>query len=68
MATMIVGISSEVYRRTRERLESRNRELEANLEHEAAQRVDHERELQQGARNPAIIAAEINSAGSRIRD
>lgn len=47
MATMIVGISSELYRRMRERLEFRNRELQDNLEHEAAQREAHERELEQ---------------------
>ena len=47
MATMIVGTSSELYRRMRERLEFRTRELQNNLEHEAAQREGHERELEQ---------------------
>jgi sigma-B regulation protein RsbU (phosphoserine phosphatase) len=47
MATMIVGVSSELYRRMREHLESRNRELQTNLEREATQRERQERELQQ---------------------
>jgi len=44
---MIVGVSSELYRRMREHLESRNRELQMNLEREATQRERQERELQQ---------------------
>ena len=47
MATMIVGVSSELYRRTRERLESRNRELERTIQQEAAERALHEQELEQ---------------------
>jgi phosphoserine phosphatase RsbU/P len=47
MATMIVGVSSELYRRMREHLESRNRELQTSLEHESVQRERRERELQQ---------------------
>ena len=47
MATMIVGVSSELYRRTRERLESRNRELERTIKQEAAERALHEQELEQ---------------------
>src|SRR5262252_9375611 len=47
IATMIVGVSSELYRRMREHLESRNRELQMNLEREATQRERQERELQQ---------------------
>ena len=47
MATMIVGVSVELYRGMRERLESRNRELQTNLEREAAERESHERELEQ---------------------
>ena len=47
MATMIVGVSSELYRRTRERLESRNRELQRTIELEAAERVLRGQELEQ---------------------
>jgi len=47
MATMIVGVSAELYRRMRDRLESRNRELQTNLDREAAHREHQERELQQ---------------------
>ncbi len=47
MATMIVGVSSELYRRTRERLESRNRELQRTIEQEAAERALHGQELEQ---------------------
>ncbi len=47
MATMIVGISTEIYRRTRERLESRNRDLQHTIEMEVAQRVAQGHELQQ---------------------
>lgn len=46
-ATMIVGISSELYRRTRERLERKNRELEHAIEIGAAERESQEQELQQ---------------------
>jgi phosphoserine phosphatase RsbU/P len=47
MATMIVGISMELYRRARERLESKNRELEQRIEREAAERELQGQELQQ---------------------
>jgi len=47
MATMIVGISTQLYRRTRERLESRNRELQHVVEVEAAERKIHGQELEQ---------------------
>jgi phosphoserine phosphatase RsbU/P len=47
MATMIVGTSTQLYRRTRERLESRNRELQRVVEIEAAERKIHGQELQQ---------------------
>jgi len=47
MATMIVGVSTELYRRTRERLESRNRELQRTIELEAAERALHGQELEQ---------------------
>jgi len=47
MATMIVGVSSEIYKRTRERLEAKNRELQRTIEREAAEREQHGQELQQ---------------------
>jgi len=47
MATMIVGICTELYRRARERLESRNRELQQVLDQETARRERQEQELQQ---------------------
>jgi phosphoserine phosphatase RsbU/P len=47
MATMIVGISTQLYRRARERLESRNRELQRTVEVEAAERKLHGEELNQ---------------------
>jgi sigma-B regulation protein RsbU (phosphoserine phosphatase) len=47
MATMIVGVSTQLYRRTRERLESKNRELQQAIEVETAQRELQGQELQQ---------------------
>lgn len=47
MATMIVGVSMELYRRTRERLETRNRELQQAIEREAVERELQSQELQQ---------------------
>ena len=47
MATMIVGVVSQVYRQTRELLELKNRELQSTLEQEAAARELHGQELQQ---------------------
>jgi hypothetical protein len=47
MATMIVGVSTELYRRARERLESRNRELQQVIEQETALRERQEQELEQ---------------------
>ncbi len=47
MATMIVGISTQLYRRMRERLESSNRELRQKVELDAAERDLREKELQQ---------------------
>ncbi|HXJ85693.1 MAG TPA: PP2C family protein-serine/threonine phosphatase [Candidatus Binatia bacterium] len=47
MATMIVGVSTELYRRARERLESRNRQLQQVIEQETARRERQEQELQQ---------------------
>ena len=47
MATMIVGVIAELYKRTRDRLEAKNRELQHTLEQEAAEREQHGQELQQ---------------------
>jgi sigma-B regulation protein RsbU (phosphoserine phosphatase) len=47
MATMIVGVSTQFYRRMRERLEIRNRELEVKVELVAAASQRHEQELEQ---------------------
>ena len=47
MATVIVGVVSQVYRDTRERLESKNRELQQAIELEAAEHELQGRELQQ---------------------
>lgn len=47
MATMIVGISTELYRRARERLEQKNRELEQTIERETAEREAQGQELEQ---------------------
>jgi serine phosphatase RsbU (regulator of sigma subunit) len=47
MASMIFGVSSQIYRRTRERLESKNRELQQTIEREAIERELHGQELQQ---------------------
>ena len=47
MATMIVGVSTELYRRARERLELRNRELQQVIEQETARRERQEQELVQ---------------------
>ena len=47
IATMIVGVSTQLYHRMRERLEIRNRELERKVELVAAERELHEQELQQ---------------------
>ncbi len=47
MATVIFGVSSQIYRRTRERLESKNHELQQTIEREAVERELHGQELQQ---------------------
>lgn len=47
MATVIVGVSTELYRRARERLESKNRALQQAIEQETAHRERQEKELQQ---------------------
>ncbi len=47
MATMIFGVSSHIYRRTRERLETKNRDLQRTLAEEAAARELQGQELQQ---------------------
>jgi len=46
MACVIYGVTSQIYRRTREKLESRNLELEQTIEHEVAERELHGQELQ----------------------
>jgi phosphoserine phosphatase RsbU/P len=46
MASMIFGVSSQIYRRTRERLESKNLELQQTIEREIAERESHGQELQ----------------------
>lgn len=47
MATVIVGVVSQAYRQTRERLESKNRELQQAIERQAAERELQGQELQQ---------------------
>lgn len=47
MATVIVGVVSQLYRDTRERLEAKNRELQHTIELEAAERELQGQELQQ---------------------
>ena len=44
---MIIGVCTELYRRARERLESRNRELQQVIEQETARRERQEQELEQ---------------------
>jgi phosphoserine phosphatase RsbU/P len=44
---VIVGVVSQFYRQTREGLESKNRELQRNLQHEPAARAQHGQELEQ---------------------
>ena len=46
-ATMIIGVCTELYRRARERLELRNRELQQAIEQETARRERQEQELEQ---------------------
>lgn len=47
IATLIFGVSFQLYHRTRERLESKNRELERKIEVETAERELQGQELQQ---------------------
>jgi phosphoserine phosphatase RsbU/P len=47
MATVIVGVSTGLYRRTRERLETKNRALQQAIEQETAHRERQEKELKQ---------------------
>lgn len=62
MATMIVGISTQLYRRARERLESKNRELQQTIEIEAAQRELQGQELQQAREiQQSLLPKEIPS-------
>ena len=67
MATMIVGVSTELYRRTRERLESRNRELQRTIEREAAERVLYGQELEQAREIQQSLLPEGDPAASRVR-
>ena len=76
MATMIVGVSSELYRRTRERLESRNRELQQTIQKAEAeserygQELEQAREIQQSLlpkRIPQIAGFEIAGAWEPAR-
>lgn len=76
MATMIVGISTQLYRRTRERLESRNKELQRAVEIEAAERqlqgqeLEQAREIQQSLlpkEIPRIAGYEIECAWEPAR-
>ena len=46
-ATMIIGVCTELYRRARERLELRNRELQHAIDQETARRARQEQELEQ---------------------
>lgn len=47
IATVIVGVSTELYRRMRERLETKNSELQRKVELEVAERALYDQELQQ---------------------
>jgi muconolactone delta-isomerase len=47
IATMIVGISSQLYRQARDRLEAQNRDLPRNLQAEASARTLQAQELEQ---------------------
>jgi len=47
MATLIVGVSTGLYRRTRERLETKNRALQEAVEQEAPHRDWQEKKLRQ---------------------
>jgi hypothetical protein len=47
IATMIVGISSQLCRQTRDRLEAQNRDLQRNLQAEASARTLQAQELEQ---------------------
>ncbi|MGC1448976.1 MAG: SpoIIE family protein phosphatase [Candidatus Sulfotelmatobacter sp.] len=71
MATVIVGVSSQFYRQTRERLESKNRELQSSLDLEAAERELQAQELQQAREIqqsllpkeiPQVVGFEIDGA------
>ena len=67
MATMIVGVSTELYRRAKDSLESRNRELQQVIEQETAHRESQERELQQarGFSNRCFQSTSRKSTDSR---
>lgn len=76
MATVIVGISTELYRQTRERLESRNRELQQSVQKAEAETERHGQELEQAReiqqsllpkQIPQIAGFEIASAWEPAR-
>jgi phosphoserine phosphatase RsbU/P len=76
IATMIVGISTQLYRRMREHLENRNLELQQRVELQAAEREVHEQELQQARdiqqsllpkRIPQVPGFEIDGAWEPAR-
>jgi phosphoserine phosphatase RsbU/P len=60
MATLIVGVSTQLYRTTKERLEHRNRELQHKVELEMAERELQDQELQQAREiQQALMPKEI---------
>jgi uncharacterized membrane protein len=74
IATVIVGISSQLYRQTRDRLEAKNRDLQRNLETEAsarklqAQELEQAREIQQSLmpkQIPHVPASRSKALGNR---
>jgi phosphoserine phosphatase RsbU/P len=63
-ATMIIGVCTELYRRARERLESRNRELQQAIEQETARRERQEQELEQAREiQQSLMPKEIPQIG-----
>ena len=68
IAALIVGVSSQFYRQTRERLELKNRELQHTVELEAARRELQGQELQQAREiQQSLLPKEIpNIAGFEI--
>ncbi|HKF03669.1 MAG TPA: PP2C family protein-serine/threonine phosphatase [Candidatus Sulfotelmatobacter sp.] len=77
MATVIVGISTGLYRGTRDRLETKNRALQEAIEQETAHRERQEKELQQAReiqqsllpkKIPQIDGFEIDGAWEPARE